>query len=350
MKGLATAAATPLSCLKKANGTPCNDGNACTKSDTCQAGKCVGALRVKCVAQDQCHVAGVCDIKSGLCSNPAKLNGLACNDSNACTKSDTCQAGKCVGASPLKCVAQDQCHAPGVCDSKSGLCSNPAKLNGVACNDGNACTQLDTCKAGICVGALPVTCVAQDQCHVPGVCDSKSGLCSNPAKQNGLACNDGNACTQSDTCQAGICVGALPVTCVAQDQCHVPGVCNSESGECSNPAKLNGLPCNDGNACSVSDTCQAGECIGSGPVECLPKDECHVAGECSLNMGLCSDGPIKPDGAACGTNRSCQQGVCAPKGASHLGHGCPCNWLVMLTAVQASKVQLAHHMVHLEPC
>src|SRR5687767_11861489 len=34
-----------------------------------------------------------------------------------------------------------------------------------------------------------VVCAPLDQCHVAGVCDKKTGLCSNPVKPNGSACN-----------------------------------------------------------------------------------------------------------------------------------------------------------------
>jgi hypothetical protein len=244
------------SCLRKKNGTPCNDGNACTKSDKCFNQKCVGASPVKCVALSQCHVAGVCNRQTGKCSNPAKRNGLACSDGDACTASDTCQAGKCVPGKGVKCAALNQCHDAGECNPETGKCSNPTKENGYACNDRNACTRPDTCQAGKCVGIPYVTCEAQDQCHLAGVCDIKSGQCTNPVKPSGVACNDGNACTQSDTCQAGTCVGAAPVICTAQDQCRDAGVCDMTTGLCSNPAAMNGLACNDGNACTASDTCQ----------------------------------------------------------------------------------------------
>mgnify|MGYP007099124517 CR=1 FL=1 len=74
------------------------------------------------------------------------------------------------------------------------------------CNDGNACTQSDTCEAGACTGANPVVCSALDQCHDAGMCDPMTGVCSNPVKANGSACDDGNACTidacdeDADTC------------------------------------------------------------------------------------------------------------------------------------------------------
>src|SRR5207302_1415477 len=157
---------------------------------------------------------------SGACSTPDKAYGAACSDGNACTQTDTCQAGACVGAHPVVCAALDQCHVAGICDPASGTCSNPDKLDGTACNDGSACTPSDSCQAGVCTGANPVVCAALDQCHVAGVCDPANGICSNPPKPNGSACTDGDACTQTDTCQAGACVGANPVVCAALDQCH----------------------------------------------------------------------------------------------------------------------------------
>jgi hypothetical protein len=76
----------------------------------------------------------------------------------------------------------------------------------------------------------PVTCTASDQCHVRAGCNPATGLCSNPTAANGTGCNDGNACTQTDTCQNGTCTGGNPKTCTALDQCHVPGTCNTSTG------------------------------------------------------------------------------------------------------------------------
>jgi hypothetical protein len=52
-----------------------------------------------------------------------------------------------------------------------------------------------------------VVCNALDACHISGICDPQSGVCSNPIASNGTTCNDGNACTQTDTCQNGVCTG-----------------------------------------------------------------------------------------------------------------------------------------------
>ena len=117
-----------------------------------------------------------------------------------------CATGTC-GAEKVCCdqacgEACRSCQAVNT-GGENGKCL--PKTNGVACNDGNACTKTDTCQAGSCQGTNPVTCTAQDACHVTGGCDPATGQCSNPAASEGTKCNDGNACTQTDACQAGIC-------------------------------------------------------------------------------------------------------------------------------------------------
>jgi hypothetical protein len=299
----------------KQNGAACDDGNACTKTDTCQAGACTGGNAVVCSASDSCHDAGTCDSKTGACSNPAKADGAACSDGNACTKTDACQAGVCTGSNPVTCSALDACHDVGICNAVTGACSNPAKQNGTSCNDGNACTKTDTCQAGVCTGANPVTCAAQDQCHDVGTCDAQTGTCSNPAKQNGASCNDGNACTKTDTCQAGACTGGNAVVCSASDSCHDAGLCDPQTGACSNPAKQNGASCSDGNACTQADTCQAGVCTGGNAVTCQALGQCYDVGTCDSGTGQCSH-PKKADGTPCDDgnpatlNDTCLNGLC----------------------------------------
>src|SRR5207244_1294041 len=150
----------------------------------------------------------------------------------------------------------------------TGTCSNPAKPNGSPCNDGNACTHTDTCQSGVCTGGNPVVCPAPDQCHDAGTCSPATGACSNPAQPDGSACNDGNACTRTDTCQRGTCTGSNPAVCTAHDQCHNARTCNPATGTCSNPAKPDGSTCNDGNACTQTDTCQMGTCTGTNAIVC----------------------------------------------------------------------------------
>lgn len=39
-------------------------------------------------------------------------------------------------------------------------------------------------------------------------------------------------------------------------------------GTCTNPATIDGVPCNDGNSKTENDACQAGVCVGVGPYLC----------------------------------------------------------------------------------
>src|SRR5207245_10313483 len=93
-----------------------------------------------------------------------------------------------------------------------------------------------------------------DQRHVAGTCNPATGSCSTPTATNGTPCNDGNVCTQTDTCQSGSCVGSTPVTCTDLDQCHVAGTCNPATGSCSNPAPTSCRLCTAATACTPPDT------------------------------------------------------------------------------------------------
>ena len=119
-------------------------------------------------------------------------------------------------------------------------CSSTCQFEtiGSSCNDRNLCTSVDICDgAGSCMGLVPVTCTALDQCHVAGVCDPVNG-CSNPPKTNGTGCDDGNECTIKDQCINGTCTG--------NSQTCGDGVVQSSCGE----------QCDDGNTRSA-DGCSA---------------------------------------------------------------------------------------------
>jgi MYXO-CTERM domain-containing protein len=269
-------------CVNANNTLSCSDGDSCTQNDVCSAGACVPGAPVTCAALDGCHAAGVCNPMTGVCSNPNKPDNSACSDANACTQTDTCQSGVCTGQSPVVCPAPDACHTAGSCDVKTGMCTNTAKADGTACNDSNACTTTDSCQAGVCTGQSPVVCAASDACHAVGLCDTMTGLCSNPAKEEGSACDDGTACTQGDTCVQGTCTSGPPVVCAAQDKCHEVGTCDTATGQCSNPLK---------------------------EIDCSAKTVCEQNGVCDPSTGVCNNA-AKPDGIPCGKG-ICIAGTCS---------------------------------------
>src|SRR5262249_40158458 len=130
-----------------------------------------------------------------------------------------------------------------------------ASPDGTPCNDGNACTQTDTCVAGVCFGGNPVICTPQDQCH-GSAREPRTGTCNQTPKTDGTSCNDGNACTSGDTCIGGVCNPGTPVVCNDNNPC-TDDSCNPSSG-CV--YTNNTSPCDDGNACTFGDTCGGGTC------------------------------------------------------------------------------------------
>jgi hypothetical protein len=167
-----------------------------------------------------------------------------------------------VGAQIIVCPV---CQTP---DSAGTDCVADPTQNGVACNEGNACTRTDTCQNGKCVGGNPITCAPLDQCHDAGICNPNTGRCTDPVKPNGAACDAGNACTTGDTCQTGSCVAGEAVVCPVPDACHVAGSCDAASGGCTAP-KRTANPCASGRvkgvACDCDGTCcSAGRnCVGT---------------------------------------------------------------------------------------
>jgi uncharacterized delta-60 repeat protein len=114
---------------------------------------CSGAEPVECTMQvpDDCTFGGGCDPATGQCSTGARPNGSPCDDGDACTQTDACQGGSCTGANPVQCGGE--CRGPGVCDAATGTCTSPVLADGTACNDGDACTAQDSCQAGTCTPA-----------------------------------------------------------------------------------------------------------------------------------------------------------------------------------------------------
>ena len=302
----------------KADGTGCDDGDACTKNDACSAGACNGTVYtcddgLSCTS-DVCNGDGTCTFSpstggcviDGTCyaaqaTNPgnqcqiclpdlsqiawsAIADGAACDDGNACTQNDSCQAGVCQAGASLPCSASDQCHDPGVCDPSTGICSNPKKDDSAPCDDGNPCTQTDSCQDGTCMGASPVVCKPLDGCHEAGICDPTSGACSNPESVTGKACDDGNPCSVGDFCYAGECSPGIGVTCASLDPCHGGGVCDPQTGECSNPKLDDGTPCTTNAPCITGQTCKNGSCSGGNYLACGQacgtNGMCDEAGEC----------------------------------------------------------------------
>lgn len=178
---------TPISPPACVNASDCDDGNPCTFD------ACVSSLG---------------------CLNQAgpQLNGLLCNDSNACTTTDYCNdSGDCVGTNPIICTAAGQCYETGTCQPNTGTCTQPLTTAGTPCDDGQNCTVNEVCTNGQCGQGQPLC--FPDVCHTAVTCHEESGTCTHPPGSE-LCGEDGDTCTY-DLCDLkvgcyAINIGRLP--------------------------------------------------------------------------------------------------------------------------------------------
>jgi hypothetical protein len=361
-------------CIKVAanEGGSCDDGLFCTVTDACQAGVCAGSARSCGGVADACN-AGVCDETQDACVKQAANDGASCDDGLFCTVSDVCGGGACAGTTRDCSAFSDTCNL-GTCNEGQDACVKVAANEGGTCSDGLFCSVGDRCTAGACTPTGPRACGDSDACTtdtcndvsdqcdhvvtpVPGAegppgsascgdgvdndcdgetdlvdancqgcitagdCDDQNpctadscnvGTCINTA-QTGPVCNDGNFCTVSDTCQAGVCGGAPRDCSGVADQCNT-GSCDEAGDACVKSPKASGTVCSDGAFCTVNDSCQAGACQGSARDCSGAADQCN-SGACNEAQDACvkvplAGSPACNDGAFCTVNDTCQGGTC----------------------------------------
>ena len=91
--------------------------------------------------------------------------------------------------------------------------------NGAPCEDGDLCTQGDTCLIGVCQAGETLVCNGQGPCRI-GSCDPSDGGCDYANAEEGAACDDEDACTASSSCQEGICVAGAALECEDMGPCQ----------------------------------------------------------------------------------------------------------------------------------
>ncbi|MBT9556902.1 MAG: C-type lectin domain-containing protein [Myxococcales bacterium] len=329
---------TPL-----ATGTACDDGNACTTSDLCEDGACAGT-KATCDDGNSC-TTDTCDLTEGCVSSPV-VNGTPCDDGDACTAADVCTDRACAGAA-VPCDDGNSCTID-ICDTATG-CTATALGDGSACDDGSACTKSEVCALGICTGAA-VDCNDHYGCTADS-CDPTTG-CVHDGLQNGDPCDDEDACTTDDRCWVGFCGGKSP-DCQDGKWCTIDG-CDPITAECTHQLSDDPLPCDDGDACTANDACAGEACVGPVAADCDDHTVC-TTDLCDPALGCVhapvNEGALCDDGNTCSLGDTCAGGVCGgfPVGASAFeGH---CYVYVEAPAVMADAeadcVTLGGHITSL---
>ncbi|MEC8025784.1 MAG: hypothetical protein VX223_17765, partial [Myxococcota bacterium] len=327
------------------SGTACSDGNACTLNDTCDnAGACIGTSAPVCNTSGTCTTTVDCNdnnacttdlCEGGLCIfvGSSTSDGLTCSDGDSCTDSDTCVQGVCTG------TPSPACQTGGACTSDVG------------CDDGLSCTD-DTCTGGTCTFKLNDgclingACVAEDdynsadacaQCQpnqsltewtlltagtqcgdgsiacpnfgpcVAGVCQIASCTtsgCQYGPSAGGESCDDGNACTTSEVCSGGACLGQPIDGCFTGANCTTDSNCN-DSNACTSNQCINGTCTTNVTAgCLIANQCVAdGATSGAGCLSCAPSTS-------KLTWTAAPNGTVCDDGDACTPTEACSNGTC----------------------------------------
>ena len=173
--------------------------------------------------------------------------GEQCDDGNR-VDGDCCSSSCTFEAVGGSCTDDGNPCTDDRCDG-AGSCTHDPRADGFACDTGNDCV-LSTCAQGVCVAGPPApagtSCAgASDPCG-DNVCDG-AGACTPRPKPDGNPCNDGNDCTLNDTCQAGVCQGT-PMSCGSCQGCYPRVGCISISAPgCPAPKPVRvPVTCRDG--------------------------------------------------------------------------------------------------------
>ncbi len=299
-----------LQCIPSSNqtgfspapGLPCEDGNLCTINEKCAGGTCQGGVAKDCSALTNACGVAACDKSNGACVVTPKL--APCDDGDVCTASDHCEAGKCTGTAKDCSPFDTQCTT-GTCSG--GTCSGVPKVG--PCDDGDPCTTEDACNGSKCVGAA-IDCSGLNSVCGTGSC--QAGFCVATPKLGSNACDDSNGCTFNDKCTAGLCVGTA-VNCSNLDGPCAQGVCDPATTGCVLKYFAKTTTCTDGDGCTLNDHCDgAGKCTGAA-MTCPPAgDVCSVSycagGKCQVSAA--GDGNACNDNSSCTKNDVCSGGSC----------------------------------------
>jgi hypothetical protein len=265
---------------------------------------------VTCQADEQCQplvaalpcLKAACDQQNHVCYTTVdgQKEGLACDDGDACTGDDVCVQGVCAGAE-RSCDDQDPCTAD-QCSAGSGECVHQALPENAVCDDGLECTSGEHCQAGACVAA-------QDQCQCARDADCVD-------LEDGNRCNGTLKCTAERACQVD---PATVVECDAgSDTFCRKATCVPASGECVPLADHEGQQCQGGDLCAAQARCTEGQCLTTAPKDCGDGQPC-TADTCDPITGACHHQQV-PQGGECEDGDPCTLGdTCDAAGVCQAG-------------------------------
>jgi hypothetical protein len=308
-------------CARYGSETACNDGQTCSTNDRCDGeGRCIGTVAATCGPgpDNECCVGtcadGVgCQTLAGSCADSCGENVLQLGGTCAGCGAPGAE-GICQGGTSFRCDASNRNLCQQIsCGGTPYQCTNQGGVwawrPGGSCDDGDACTHSDSCSAGTCAGTA-IACTGT--ACTDSVCNGTASCTVTP--RVGRACDDGNACTFNDTCNAsGVCQAGSETTCTSTP--CIARTCNGAGG-CTETIRA-GAACEDGDLCTWADSCDAsGTCQRGTPITCSGLDTtcaaytCNGTSSCAAtprNVGLtCDDANAATDLDVCRADGTCQ--------------------------------------------
>ncbi|NUN16118.1 MAG: hypothetical protein HUU55_21030, partial [Myxococcales bacterium] len=290
----------------KSEGTLCNDGVNCTENDACSAGGVCQGTAIDCSGlSDQCNL-GTCEEATGTCFAQPINQGMACDDSFACTVGDRCLSGTCTGVNNSSLCDDTNGCTTNVCQPTNAAADAEGCIylpNSLPCSDGDACTLNDTCAGGTCQAGPLLNCNDLNECTAD---ECNAGNCTHTPQVG--TCDNANQCTIGVCSLTGLCL-ITPVVCIDGNVC-TSDTCEPTQG-CVYPNLTNGTICDDDEPCTLDTVCTDGACGGGIPNSCDDGNPC-TADSCIPGTGcqnVIDDNLTCDDGDLCTTN-VCITGVC----------------------------------------
>ncbi len=204
------------------------------------------------------------------------------------------------------------------CVAATGTCETTPRPKGTLCDDGDPCTVSATCQAGVCTpGSLSFCgCVTSADCT---------------AKEDGNLCNGTLFCDKDQfpwSCRVN---PATVVTCKGEGGPCASETCNPKTGSCATQTQPDATPCDDGDACTKNEACKGGVCEAKVNVcTCASDADCALVDDDNLCNGTLycdtqhkgGDGKVAPKCkvnpatvVSCpdGNDTACAKAACQPK-------------------------------------
>lgn len=345
-------------CDGTADGTPCDDRDACTVDASCAAGRCVGGSRASCGGDiGHCREPGVCNPIDAACTAPsAKPYGTACEDGNVCTETH-CDGGECVRTRGMDCndanaCTDDFCDAatgcrhlavPGQCGA-AGVSGTLAFVREVSADPddrgavqafgppdgpvfGNAYFGENT------AGTVSIAFSTDDFGYQPFTFGAAAGERlgagvyenATPFRMPGelrpvlsvsvpAFCYEGvgrfvvHEVTYGQATELVAFAADFEMACEGR---RFEGAVRWRAGSTACHDAPDGTPCDDSNACTATSSCLGGACAGGGATVCAPtSDDCVETIACHPSSGACVAGATQDDLPCDAPDECIAAGVC----------------------------------------